>query len=161
MEFSRQEYWSGLPFPSLEDLPDPRIEPASLASHWQVDSLPLRHLGSPGWSLELAFLEKCKGIKTTVCFSFFLFYTSLALTEYKLYSLMPIGLNICWLFRINILSNKKLLALRKLGGVCWQIYLCTLFIISDSISVYHLLCLSINHLSVYNTIFWPFNDLLS
>ena len=27
MEFSRQEYWSGLPFPTPEDLPDPRIEP--------------------------------------------------------------------------------------------------------------------------------------
>ena len=27
--FSRQEYWSGLPFPSLGELPDPRIEPRS------------------------------------------------------------------------------------------------------------------------------------
>ena len=31
MEFSRQEYWSGLPFPSLGDLPDSGIEPGSLA----------------------------------------------------------------------------------------------------------------------------------
>ena len=30
MEFSRQEYWSGLPFPSPGDLPDPGIEPGSL-----------------------------------------------------------------------------------------------------------------------------------
>ena len=30
--FSRQEYWSGLPCPSLRDLPDPRIEPTSLMS---------------------------------------------------------------------------------------------------------------------------------
>ena len=29
MEFSRQEYWSGLPFPSPGDLPDPAIEPVS------------------------------------------------------------------------------------------------------------------------------------
>ena len=29
MGFSRQEYWSGLPFPSPEDLPDPGIEPWS------------------------------------------------------------------------------------------------------------------------------------
>ena len=29
MGFSRQEYWSGLPFPSSEDLPDPGIEPMS------------------------------------------------------------------------------------------------------------------------------------
>ena len=32
MEFSRQEYWSGLPFPPPEDLADPGIEPVSLAS---------------------------------------------------------------------------------------------------------------------------------
>ena len=31
--FSRQEHWSGLPFPSPGHLPDPRIEPVSLASH--------------------------------------------------------------------------------------------------------------------------------
>ena len=36
MGFPRQEYWSGLPFPSPEDLPDPGIEPVSPA--WQVDS---------------------------------------------------------------------------------------------------------------------------
>ena len=29
MEFSKQEYWSGLPFPSPGDLPDPGIEPTS------------------------------------------------------------------------------------------------------------------------------------
>ena len=38
MEFSRQEYWSVLPFPSPGDLPDPGIEPGSPAL--QVDSLP-------------------------------------------------------------------------------------------------------------------------
>ena len=32
MGFSRQEYWSGLPFPSQGNHPDPGIEPASLAS---------------------------------------------------------------------------------------------------------------------------------
>ena len=31
MEFSRQEYWSGLPFPSPGDLPDPGIKPRSPA----------------------------------------------------------------------------------------------------------------------------------
>ena len=45
MGFSRQEYWSGLPLPSLGDLPDPGIKPGSPAL--QVDSLPLSHLGSP------------------------------------------------------------------------------------------------------------------
>ena len=37
MEFSRQEYWSGFPFPSPGDLPDPGIEPRSLA--FQADDL--------------------------------------------------------------------------------------------------------------------------
>ena len=32
MGFLRQEYWSGLPFPSSEDLPDTRIEPKSAES---------------------------------------------------------------------------------------------------------------------------------
>ena len=32
MEFSRQEYWSGMPFPPPGHLPDPGIEPTSLAS---------------------------------------------------------------------------------------------------------------------------------
>jgi len=31
MEFSRQEYWSGLPFPTPGDLPNPVVEPGSLA----------------------------------------------------------------------------------------------------------------------------------
>ena len=31
MEFSRQEYWSGVAFPSPGDLPDPEIEPVSPA----------------------------------------------------------------------------------------------------------------------------------
>ena len=43
--FSRQESWSGLPFPSPGDLPDLGIEPMSLAL--QADSLPLSHWGSP------------------------------------------------------------------------------------------------------------------
>ena len=43
MGFPRQEYWSGLPFPT-PDLPDPEIEPAS--PHWQAVSSPLSHLGS-------------------------------------------------------------------------------------------------------------------
>ena len=45
MGFPRQEHWSGLPFPSQGDLPDPRIEPLSPAL--QSDSLLLSHQGSP------------------------------------------------------------------------------------------------------------------
>ena len=42
MGFSRQEYWSGLPFPSPGDLPEPGIEPTSPAL--QADSLLLRFI---------------------------------------------------------------------------------------------------------------------
>ena len=45
MEFSRQEYWSGLPFPSPGDLPDPGVEPRSLTL--QADSLPSEPPGKP------------------------------------------------------------------------------------------------------------------
>ena len=45
MGFPRQENLSGLPFPSLMDLPNPGIEPMSPA--WQVDCLPLCYQGSP------------------------------------------------------------------------------------------------------------------
>ena len=38
MEFSKQEYLNGLPFPTPRDLPDPEIEPGSPAL--QADSLP-------------------------------------------------------------------------------------------------------------------------
>ena len=45
MEFSRQEYWSGLPFPSPGDLPDPAMEPGSPAL--QADSLASEPPGQP------------------------------------------------------------------------------------------------------------------
>ena len=45
MGFSRQEYWSGFPFPSPGGLPSSGIELTSPAS--QADSLPLSHQGSP------------------------------------------------------------------------------------------------------------------
>ena len=55
MEFFRQEYWNGLPFPSPRGLSDPGIEPRDLPHcrhlllllyflHWQVDCLLLQHL---------------------------------------------------------------------------------------------------------------------
>ena len=45
MEFSRPEYWRGLPFPSLGDLPNPGIEPRPFAL--QADSLPAEPPGKP------------------------------------------------------------------------------------------------------------------
>ena len=45
MGFSRQEYWSGLPFPSPGDLPDPGVKPGS--PPLQADSLPYETPGKP------------------------------------------------------------------------------------------------------------------
>ena len=45
MGFSSQEYWSGLPFPSPGDLPDPGIEPGSPA--FQADALTSEPPGKP------------------------------------------------------------------------------------------------------------------
>ena len=48
MGFPSQEYWSGLPCPSPEDLPDPEIEPVSpVAPALQADSLPAEPQGKP------------------------------------------------------------------------------------------------------------------
>ena len=52
MEFSRQEYWSGLPGPPPGDLPDQGLNPCLLGlRHWQAGSLPLVPPGEPRISL--------------------------------------------------------------------------------------------------------------
>ena len=63
MEFSRPEYWSGLPCPSPGDLPTPGIKPRS--PPLQADSLPAEPQGKSvgknhweiGWGLEIWWLE--------------------------------------------------------------------------------------------------------
>ena len=56
MEFSRQEYWRWLPFPSPGDLPDPGIEPRSPAL--QADSLPSEPLPDIQTNCEVARLAR-------------------------------------------------------------------------------------------------------
>ena len=51
MGFSGQEYWSGLPFPSPGDIPDPGTEPRSPAL--QADALPSGLLG------EIKHMKRC------------------------------------------------------------------------------------------------------
>ena len=50
---TRQEYWSGLPFPPPGDLPNPGIEPASPAL--RADSLPPNHFGSHHWTVQVIY----------------------------------------------------------------------------------------------------------
>ena len=74
MEFSRQEYWSGLPFPSPGDLPDQGIEPRSLTL--QADALPSELPGNPllpmqgTWVPSLVWEDPtCLGATMPVCHS--------------------------------------------------------------------------------------------
>ena len=60
MGFSRQEHWSGLPFPSPGDLPNPGIEPGSPAL--QVDSLLSETPGKPGVRLGSASFRNWPGL---------------------------------------------------------------------------------------------------
>ena len=63
MGFSRQEYWSGLTFPPLGDLPNPGIKPRTMLCllHCQADSLPLSHLGSPAGGVVGPFVHLLYG----------------------------------------------------------------------------------------------------
>ena len=76
MEFSRQEYWSGLPFPSPGDLPDPGIKPGSPAL--QADALPSEPPGKPTcmtvFSLSLMSLSLIFFILLSPCDWSWLFY---------------------------------------------------------------------------------------
>ena len=56
MGFSKQEYWSGLPFPFPEDLPDPGIEPRSPAL--QAEFLPPELEGRSGKSTETFSMKR-------------------------------------------------------------------------------------------------------
>ena len=55
MEFSRQKYWSGLPFPSPGDIPNPGIEPRTPAL--QADALPSEPPGKPPRNYMLLLLS--------------------------------------------------------------------------------------------------------
>ena len=56
MRFSRQGYWSGLPFSSPGDIPNPGIEPRSSAL--QADSLPTELQGKPSEFTHVACKDK-------------------------------------------------------------------------------------------------------
>ena len=62
MEFSRPEYWSGQPFPSPRDLPNPGIE--SRSPTLQEDSLPAEPQGKPK-NTEVGSLSLLQGIFPT------------------------------------------------------------------------------------------------
>ena len=70
MKFSRQEYWSGLSFPSPEDLPDLGIEPGSPAL--QADALLSELLEKPFLAISFANFFEFSAIVFSNVFSTFL-----------------------------------------------------------------------------------------
>ena len=65
MEFSRQEYWSGLPCPPPGDLPSPGIEPRSFAL--QVNSLPSEPPGKPLAEYKAQQIVQSSGSLISLC----------------------------------------------------------------------------------------------
>ena len=70
LRFSRQEYWSGLPFASPGEPPDPRIEPRSPIL--QADALPTELCGKPNDISCGIFIDQL--CFTVFCFSLFVFH---------------------------------------------------------------------------------------
>ena len=66
MEFSGQEYWTGLPFPSLGNLPDLGIEPRS--PELQADSLPSEPPENPFLIEHLLNTRKCSNCFITIIY---------------------------------------------------------------------------------------------
>ena len=85
MGFSRQEYWSGLPCPPPGDLPDPGIEPVSLAL--QADSLPLSHWRSPFNVYSILFWYTYAGAMLRSWMGFWTCFS--ARLGHKMYFLLP------------------------------------------------------------------------
>ena len=99
MEFFKQEYWSGLPFPSPGNLPDSGIEPGSPAL--QADSLPSEPPGKP--------IEATKDKMTLFQFIFYLTAFALEISTHwnAIFSMeaQSIESSFCYLdHRLNVIS---------------------------------------------------------
>ena len=112
--FSRQEYWSGLPFPSPGDLPNPGIKPISPASPaLQVDSWPTepceKPIGLNSW-LQIPCTCYCC-CRDRYCYCFYycvLFVCSVAQSCPALCSSMDcslLGSSVCGIFQSRILEQ--------------------------------------------------------
>ena len=128
--FCRQESWSGLPFPSPGDLPDPGIEPRSPAL--QADSLPSAPPGKPWVSAD---------VMQTHCITWLLCVTLLVTKDWGQGEPKQL-----WSFRCLLCCNKALvsgsgvLCLLPLSTAVWQDKL--LACKKSQISSYFLTCMS-------------------
>ena len=108
MKFSRQEYWSGLPFPSPGDLPDPWIEPRSPAL--QADALPSEPPGKPHMLCSTAKKKKKKSLKAQqrVLNEHKIHLMNEVLSEYQLCSERNVNLGVSYSTRLAAVMGKLL-----------------------------------------------------
>ena len=100
MEFPRQEYWSGFPFPFPEDLPDPGIEPSSLA------------LAGEFFTTELPVMPFTSYILGTLAEKLFWFFTSYLL-------LVPTGPSVTLFCHWMWLSLERYYFFLYVPWACW------------------------------------------
>ena len=72
MGFSRQEYWSGLPFPAPGDLPDPGIDPTSsvppsLAGRFLITESLEKPIAQRTCSINVGWRDRCLSLFTAIC----------------------------------------------------------------------------------------------
>ena len=108
MEFSRQEYWTGFPFPSPGDLPNPGIEPPSPVL--QVDSLLSEPAGTSPYTPSSSLLEFVSLSDCCVC-------TSLPLIQPPILHPIP--------FRSDFRNNEFRLYLQSPPAHSLQLHLVT------------------------------------
>ena len=85
MGFPSKEHWSGLPFPSPGDLPDPRSKPFLL--HWQVDSLQLSHQRS--WYIYIYIYIQYVCIYIINKYLYVIIYMTKTMFQYDKYKIFP------------------------------------------------------------------------
>ena len=128
MEFPRQEYWSGLPFPTEGDLPNPGIEPLSLASPSLITALinwilwkcysknkqkKLFHHGYwPNTNCYKLYINNQKG--------FFFFCKSINLVNYQL-NVWQVEISLNWPFCKLLYVDKAALCLLFLLYMFWYV----------------------------------------
>ena len=118
-EFSRQEYWHGVPFPILRVLPDPGIEPMSLVSHdWQVDSLPLVPLGKPPLHYIIELIGSYKKVDDLI--SFLQFKFEFCNKDFMIWATVISRSYFCWLYRASpSLVTKNIINLISVLTIRW------------------------------------------
>ena len=95
MEFFRQEYWSGLPFPTPVDLPDPEIEPTSPASP-ALGFFTTEPPGKPN-----VWLMRYNSIQTSKCY---LHMLTIVILKKKIKPELPLQKNLILMLKFNLCS---------------------------------------------------------